>query len=845
MFSKNLAGAILIHGLLASVSQAQVVLDGTLGGSPGQTVGPGTLPNGQQLSNGVTTSDHLITHDLGTRVGNNLFHSFSQFSIEAGKSATFTGPDSIANVLSRVTGSNVSNIDGTLASTIDNANLFLLNPAGVMFGPNATLDVKGAFYSSTADFIKLGENGIFHDNLAEESVLTTAQPEAFGFLGEGTPQGVSIAQSSLEVPEGKTLSFVAGDIEISGGNLKAPDGKIILVSLASSGTATLTDTTEIQVSATSFGQIELSDSASVNVDGEISGRVIIRSGLLTVDRARISANTTGSSEGSLVSSLEAGIDIEVAENVKLINSTLLEANVTGPRDGGHINVNAGESLEVRDSIVRTFAPLPMTGGDLGDIEIHADTVLLSTDTPPTADFGPIVGLSSLTSGPGNPGDIRVTANALQMQGGFVASVTGGEGRAGTIELMVNGDISVIGNDFGGNIVANTFGTGDAGDVIISANNLRLTNDSQIQSATAGSGNASRVDIVLGESLIVENAASIDSITASSGAAGALTISARDILIQGLADSPDPTAREFRTGFSVASNPGTGPGGSLTVMADNLRITDQGSIRSVTMGPGASGNINVMVGELSLTTGSSISAESISTEDGAANAGNINLNVTDTILVDNSIVTTQADNAVGGNIKLTADNLIQIVNSDITSRVQEGSANAGSINIDPDFIIVQNSLIDSSADFGDGGDVTFIADSAILIDPFSTIDTSSRFGGNGIVDIRAPIQNLGETIAPLPEEILKVSGLFAARCAAQKDGKFSSFIPGGREGAHPGFTGFLPSPLSFSTSGFENVKTTASRLGLESIPQKLGWKIFNSTENADFVESCSSTPLSRS
>ena len=78
-----------------------------------------------------------IGADLGTRRGGNLFHSFEKFGIATGQTATFTGPGDIRNVISRVTGGEVSNIDGTLASRVGQADLYFLNPAGVMFGPNA------------------------------------------------------------------------------------------------------------------------------------------------------------------------------------------------------------------------------------------------------------------------------------------------------------------------------------------------------------------------------------------------------------------------------------------------------------------------------------------------------------------------------------------------------------------------------------------------------------------------------------------------------------------------------------------------------------------------------------
>jgi filamentous hemagglutinin family protein len=146
----------------------------------------------------------------GTSKGSNLFHSFDRFSIGTSNTACFHDPSGIANILSRVTGGERSAIDGTLASTVARANLYLLNPAGVLFGPNARLDVSGSFYVSTADYLRLADGGVFHTNPdPAKRLLTVAPPAAFGFLREN-PAAIALQQSRLEVPEGRTLSVVGG-----------------------------------------------------------------------------------------------------------------------------------------------------------------------------------------------------------------------------------------------------------------------------------------------------------------------------------------------------------------------------------------------------------------------------------------------------------------------------------------------------------------------------------------------------------------------------------------------------------------------------------------------------------
>src|ERR671931_516895 len=132
-----------------------------------------------------------------------------------GDTATFTGPAGTANILSRVTGGQPSEIGGRLQSTIQGANLYLLNPTGVLFGPHASLEVSGSFHVSTADVLRFPDGATFSAHLGQASVLTVAEPAAFGFLGS-TPAGITIQGSRLRVPAGHTLSVIGGDVTLRG-----------------------------------------------------------------------------------------------------------------------------------------------------------------------------------------------------------------------------------------------------------------------------------------------------------------------------------------------------------------------------------------------------------------------------------------------------------------------------------------------------------------------------------------------------------------------------------------------------------------------------------------------------
>ncbi len=145
---------------------AQVVTDGTMG--------PAVVLGGPDVTVGA---------DLGQTRGGNLFHSFQRFNVATGGRVAFTGPGGIRNVIGRVTGGERSAIDGILASEIEGADLYLINPAGILFGPNAQIDVKGSFHASTADQLNFADGAVFSALDTAGSTLTVAEPQSFGFLG--------------------------------------------------------------------------------------------------------------------------------------------------------------------------------------------------------------------------------------------------------------------------------------------------------------------------------------------------------------------------------------------------------------------------------------------------------------------------------------------------------------------------------------------------------------------------------------------------------------------------------------------------------------------------------------
>jgi filamentous hemagglutinin family protein len=216
-----LAGAVMVI-TMRCYAGAGISTDGSVGARAiisGLNAGPG---------------NYLIPQTLGTFSGNNLFHSFSTFNVDAGQSATFnTTTNTLANVISRVTGGSASQINGTLQLTSAAGSapaFFFINPAGVVFGAGASIEVPGAFHVSTADYVKFAD-GSFHADTSKVSTFSSAAPEAFGFLGAS--RSTVVVKDAILQSQSGNLSIVAGDVQIDHAGVLAESGKIKVVATGS------------------------------------------------------------------------------------------------------------------------------------------------------------------------------------------------------------------------------------------------------------------------------------------------------------------------------------------------------------------------------------------------------------------------------------------------------------------------------------------------------------------------------------------------------------------------------------------------------------------------------------
>ena len=220
-------------------SYAEIVTDGSLGTAT-ELVGP----------------NYSVTSDLGQLEGSNLFHSFINFNLANGDTATFSGPNSITNIVSRVTGGSDSNIDGNITSTIDGANFWLINPAGIIFGENAAINVTGSVHMSNSDYIVLSDDAKFDATNISNSRLTVADPIGFGFLSSNTSSLIA-SGSTLQVSAGNTLSLVGREMAMTNVNLGAEAGKINIASLTA-GEVVLSDS-GITLEDATLGSISLNN----------------------------------------------------------------------------------------------------------------------------------------------------------------------------------------------------------------------------------------------------------------------------------------------------------------------------------------------------------------------------------------------------------------------------------------------------------------------------------------------------------------------------------------------------------------------------------------------------------
>jgi filamentous hemagglutinin family protein len=766
-------GLLLATALHPPAALSQIVRDGSLG------------PPCAGAACALAGPNFTIGADLGQVVGNrNLFHSFRQLNVLTNQSATFSGPASIANIVSRVTGPQQSFIDGLLRSTISGANLFLLNPHGVVFGPNASLDVSGSFHVTSADYLRFADGAQFFADLSKTSTLSVTEPTAFGFL-TATPAPIEIRGSTLQVPERQTLSIVGGDLTITpsvdgiAASLIAPGGRIQVASVGSPGEVVPSPPTSapgLDVSGFSrLGRIGISAS-SLNVN-EISptgaGTVLIRGGQLFMDAVSVSANVSAD-----VSGAQIGIDLRTTADMALTGGTSIGTTTSpGAARGGDIILSAGD-LRLDGSSISTTALLGT--GSAGNIGITAENLTVTnggTISSQNIAFAParggnitidVTGTVTVSAGAvlsasvfdGDGGDIAISARSLAMNAvATLLSGASGDGRGGAIGISVD-RLSIT----EGSLIGSSGGaSGPSGHIVLDARESALISGTDVFGNPSGifssSGGAPVGPIALTTGrLTLSDGARIQSGSILAARGGEITVRARDdVLIANRAgilsqtfDQPveqvSVSARSLTLddGFITTSTLGPGRAGAIAVDVGTLALQSGGQIVSSSelLAEGAGGSVRVTAtgavaisGRSPMTVpaspfGTDVNSGIFSTTAATGNAGQIDVN-TPILTMDNggkiSVVTTGVGRA--GSIGVNVEDLTMSggarIDSGTTSTGTGGIINVHGSNI---AITRRAGFFSNAEGAGPGGDINVTARS-IQLDDAGTMSATSTGGAD--------------------------------------------------------------------------------------------------------------------
>ncbi len=713
----------LISGLLTSGFILPAVAQVTSDGTTNTTVNPNG--NNFDILNGI-------------QKGNNLFHSFKEFSIPTGASATFNNSNDVVNIINRVTGGNISNIDGLIKAS-GNANLFLINPAGIIFGENASLDIGGSFFGSTAESI-LFEDGFEFSavNPEEKPLLTVSLPVGLQMgtnsgnitaLGNGhqlstSPREINRNNNTegLRVQPGRTLALIGGDVTLTGAILTAEEGRIELGSVRESKLAIATavdrglavDYAEVA----DLGEIRFQQKALVDVSGDSAGAIQIRGEQISFsDSSVLLSQNQGTQAGG-----EIRVDVtDLLEIVGYNPSTGIRSGVfsetlsTGA--GSDITVNA-RRLIVRNGGAITNQTFGI--GDSGDIKIQASEFVEVKDFNFTS-FNQVnmtnflLDVFSVTNSTGAGGDVTISTPQLSLtNGGVIGSVTRGDGVGGSLEIDAD-RIEISGNSSFRPTVLSTSSllSGNAGNLKIKTRTLAVRNSGLVSSSAVGRGNAGSVKIDASESVTASG--KVPGARSSSQIRSAVIMinPSSPIVPQGKGGSViiNTPFLNVTEGASVSvTNQGIGDAGTIKVNADSILLNNEGKIAASTAS-GEGGNIDLQVRDfLELRRQSAIEAEAAGT---AGNGGNLNINSPVIAGFENSDIIANAVEGNGGNIDIITQGIFGLEfrdelteESDITASSQfgvNGTVKINNIGIDPSSGLIELSaeLVDSSQQISTG------------------------------------------------------------------------------------------------------------------------------------------------
>jgi len=714
-------------------------------------------PDGTR-STTVTQVGNRFTIDNGNRVGNNLFHSFGQFSVPTGGAAIFNNAVDVQNIFSRVTGGSVSNIDGVIQAN-GTANLFLLNPSGILFGPNAALNIGGSFVGTTASSIKFADGVEFSaTNSSAPPLLTMSVPIGLQMgsnpgtitvqgsghrlsVGGSTPVDRSQNPIGLQVSAGNTLALIGGAVNFSGGIVSVKGGGHLEVGSVSDGQVRLNPTLAGWVGDYSavqqFNDIHLAQQSLLDASGS--------SGSIQLQGRNI--NLTDGSV-ALIQNLDAkpsaGITVRATESLNLTGDTagrvgMIYIDNLGTGQGGDVTISAAQlSLQNGGQIVnRTFtqgAGGNITANVAGLLEINGEASANSTN-PST--------ITTLTLSSANGGNLTISTGSLRiLNGANLSSETRYAGKSGTIQVNAKDLIEVAGSTPVTNVPSSlslyTFNARNDTNLILNTSRLVIRDSGSVGSRTFATGASGNVTINASESVDI------------SGGGTKLTLPSS---LASIAEILNPAAQAY---FGISAIP-RGDAGSLTINTPSLRITNGAYVTVENDGTGRAGDLQINANTIFLNHQGSITASTAS-----GNGGNVLLNLQQLLLMrHNSLISaTAAGNGNGGNLSINSPIIVGLENSDIIANAVQGRG--GNINITGQGIIglaFSNTLTPGT-------------------DQTNNITASSEFNVNGMVQINTIGVDPNSGLVELPANVTDPSQQVATGCSHHTG---SSFVATGRGG----------------------------------------------------------------